>query len=253
MQASPLLRAIRQRYAKGRLVFVTFESNRPLVEKLEVCDEVRVIRSRSPLWFVADTCGLILWFWRVRVEAVLDLEFFSKFSTLLSFVSGSPIRVGFHLNDFWRYRLITHPVYFNYHRHISDVYRQMGERVGVEITDPHLSRLEADLRARSSAEVFLKQHGWHPGRPLLGVNVNAGDMSLERRWPVERFAEVASSLLERDAELMIVLTGLPQEREYVETLAERIGAQVRSRIMVAAGRWSLEEFLAALPLMTGYC
>jgi ADP-heptose:LPS heptosyltransferase len=252
MQASPLLRAIRGRYPQARLVFVTFEPNRSLLNRLGLCDEVRVIRTQAPLAFVKDTCGLILWFWRARVEAVLDLEFFSKFSTLLTFLTGSRIRVGFHLNDFWRYRLITHPVYLNYYRHISDAFRQVGQHLDVKVEDARLARPAHDPAARSSVEGFLKEHGWHPGLPLLGLNVNTGDMALERRWPLDRFAEVARTLLGQHPDLLIVLTGAPDEQPYVASLVERIPEDQRPRVIVAAGRWLLDEFLAALPLMTGF-
>lgn len=252
MQASPLLRAIRGRYPQVRLAFVTFEPNRSLLTRLGICDEVRVIRTKSPVAFVKDTCGLILWFRRARVEAVLDLEFFSKFSTLLTFLTGSAVRVGFHLNDFWRYRLITHPVYLNYYRHISDAFRQIGRHLDVEIEDPRLARPAQDPAARSSAEALLRQGGWQPGLPLLGLNVNAGDMAHERRWPIDRFAEVARTLLERHGDLRIVLTGGPDERPYVASLVEQIPEGLRPRVMIAAGQWSLDEFLAALPLMTGF-
>ena len=100
IQASPLLRAIRQRYPEARLVFVTFKSNEELVSKLGICDAVRVIRTSSPFSFAVDVIRQILWLRFKRVEAVIDLEFFSKFSTLLSFATRTPIRVGFHLNDF---------------------------------------------------------------------------------------------------------------------------------------------------------
>jgi ADP-heptose:LPS heptosyltransferase len=252
MQASPLIRAIRGRYPQVRIVFVTFEPNRSLLNRLGLCDEVRVIRTQAPLAFVKDTCGLILWFWRARVEAVLDLEFFSKFSTLLMFLSGSRVRAGFHLNDFWRYRLITHPVYLNYYRHISDAFRQIGQHLDVRIEDPGPSRPVCDPAARSSAEAFLQQHGWHAGLPLLGLNVNTGDMALERRWPLNRFAEVARTLLERHENLRIVLTGAPDEHPYVASLVEQIPERQRSRVMIAAGQWSIDEFLAALLLMTGF-
>ncbi|HOW19230.1 MAG TPA: hypothetical protein PLC79_09350, partial [Phycisphaerae bacterium] len=214
MQATPLLRAIRQQYPSARLAFVTFQANAGLLRRLRVCDELRIIRTDAPRHFVLDTLRQIIWLRRHRVEAVLDLEFFSKFSTLMAFLSGAHIRVGFHLNDFWRYTLVTHPVYFNYYRHITDVYQQMAARIGVTITDTQLSRIDPGEAARQSAERFLREHGWSPGIPLLGVNVNAGDMSLERRWPLERFAVLIHALLVRRPDLRVLLTGSPDEKEY---------------------------------------
>jgi len=48
IEATPLLRAIRQRLPGVRLIFLTFEPNRDLLERLSLCDEVGVIRTRTP-------------------------------------------------------------------------------------------------------------------------------------------------------------------------------------------------------------
>ena len=251
-EATPMLRAIRQRYPHARLAFVTFEANETLVRRLGICTDVRVIRTRSPFHFVLDVFRQVIWMhWR-RVEAVVDLEFFSKFSTLLAFFSGARVRVGFHLNDFWRYSLVTHPVYFNYYRHLTDVYRQVAGRLDTDVTDHELTRVDPGDDARRSVDRFLRDHGWTPETPLLGVNVNAGDLCLERRWPIERFAVLVERLLERYSDLRILLTGSPDERAYVMSLVERLSAAARERVIVAAGPWSLDGFLASLPLLAGF-
>lgn len=252
VQISPLLRAIRSRYPSAKLVFLSFETNRSVLERLGACHEIRTLRTRSIFGFAIDTIRQLIWMHRSRVEVVLDLEFFSKYSTLMSFLSGAPVRVGFHLNDFWRYTLVTHPVYFNYYRHIQDVYGEVAERIDVQITEPALSRLDPTTEGRAFAERFLRDAGWTSGSALLGLNANAGDLSLERRWPKERFAELASELLRRHESLWIVLTGSASETEYVEQLARLIPGPVAARVINAAGKWSLDQLLGGLSFMTGF-
>jgi ADP-heptose:LPS heptosyltransferase len=252
LEATPLVRAIRQRYPQARLAFVTFEGNETLVRRLNVCTDLRVIRVRSPIHFVLDVLREIIWLQRQRVEAVVDLEFFSKFSTLLAFFSGARVRIGFHLNDFWRYRLVTHPVYFNYYRHITDVYRQVARRLDTDIEDLQLSRVDPGAEARRSVERFLRLRGWSASTPLLGVNINAGDLCLERRWPLDRYTQLIETLLEKHPDLRVVLTGTPDERGYVFSLVDGLSAAARSRVLVTAGEWSLQEFVAALSFFCGF-
>ena len=246
LQATPLLRALRKRYPDARLLFVTFEENARLVRKLGVCSDVRTIRTHSPFLFVCDVLHEAVWLHRQGVEAAIDLEFFSKFSTLLAFFSRARVRTGFHLNDFWRYSLVTHPIYFNYYRHITDVYRQAAQLLDAEVADTGLSRFDPGDEARREAKDFLCKHGWSSGEPLLGVNINAGVMCAERRWPQEHFVEVLEALTARHANLWIVLTGAPAEQEYVQSLMERLSTAARTRTVLAAGAWSLDEFVAAL-------
>jgi len=252
IEATPLLRALRQQYPQARLVFVTFKENEQLVRKLDICTDLRTIRTSSPVNFLSDVLREVVWMYRQRVEAVIDLEFFSKFSTLLSFFTRARIRVGFHLNDFWRHSLITHPIYFNYYRHITDVYRQAGRELGVEIADSQLSRIEIDDEVSNSAEEFLKSNGWSPAKSLLGININAGDMCPERCWPIDRFAELIETLLEKHPDLMMVLTGAGGEREYVSSLVNLLSESARKRTIVSAGQWSLEQFIAALSFFRGF-
>ncbi len=251
-EATPLLRAIRQRYPQSRLAFVTFAENEALVRQLGLCTDVRIIRTRSLWHFVVDVLAQLGWLRWHRTEAVVDLEFFSKFSTLLSLLSGARTRVGFHLNDFWRYSLLTHPIYFNYYRGLADVYEQAGDQLGAPIDDHRLSTLEPSEAARAEARALLERHGWSAGEPLLGVNVNAGELSLERRWPRRHYAELLASLLERHPRLRIVLTGTAAERDYVLGLVDALPDEVKPRVIVAAGAWSLERFVAALGMMDGF-
>jgi ADP-heptose:LPS heptosyltransferase len=252
MEATPLLRAVRSRYPQARLIFVTFSSNELIISRLNVCDELRVIRTDSALHFVFDVLQTIVWLKCQRTEAVIDLEFFSKFSTLLSFLSRAAIRVGFHLNDFWRYSLVTHPIYFNYFRHISDVYEEAGRRLDVTISDRSLSRIGPTEAEAKSVRQFLGKHGWSEGKVLLGININAGELCPERRWPIENWKVLITALLERNEDMYIVLTGSPDERAHVESVRAGIEQKYHERIIIAAGSLSLMEFAAGLSLFAGF-
>ncbi len=250
MQATPLLRAIRRRYPKGRLVFLTFASNAGLLRRLDLCTDLRLIRNASPVTFVLDTIGAILWLRGRGVDACVDLEFFSKFSTLMTILSGARKRIGYHLNAYWRSSLLTHPVYLNYYRHISDIFAQAGTPLDVPVEDLSLVRIPTDPAALARADAFLAERGWGPPMRIVGVNVNAGELSLERRWPVANFAEVVESLVTRHADVRVLLTGAPDERAYIQTVHERLSARARESVAITAGAWSLDDFLAGLSRMT---
>jgi ADP-heptose:LPS heptosyltransferase len=249
LEATSLLAGIRRRYPQARLAFITFQSNESLLRRLDLCTDVRVIRTGSPFHFVLDTVGNVLWMRARDVDAVVDLEFFSKFSTLMAVLGGAHRRVGYHLNAFWRSSLLTHPVYFNYYRHVTDVFAQAGSRIDVAVEERSLHPIPVDEAARRSAEQSLQSAGWTGVGRVIGVNVNAGDLSLERRWPVENFVSLIETLLARHADLAVVLTGAAGEAGYVRALHARLGEAARARTLVAAGLWSLDEFIAALEHM----
>ncbi len=249
VEATPLLRAIRTRYPHAPLVFVSFSGNRELLELSGLCQHVYVIRTGGIGVFARDVLATVWRLRQIRVQAVVDLELFSKFSTLLAFASGAPVRVGYHLNDFWRYSLVTHPVNYNYFRHLSDVFCEAGEAIDAPVARRALEPFSLPPAARQAALALLDSHGWRRGQRLLGVNVNAAELSLERRWPLDRFAAVIERLLAADAQLRVVLTGSGDEQGYVEQILPFLSATARQRTIVGCGRLSLAEFLAAVELM----
>jgi len=254
VEATPLLRGIRQRYPQARLVFLTFQSNEGLLRRLGLCTDIRIIRSRSPLHFALDTLGTLWWMQRHDVDASIDLEFFSKFSTLMAVLGGARRRVGYHLNAFWRRSLLTDPVYFNYYRHITDVFAQAASHLDVPIEDQRLTPVPEVEGARERVSASLRDFVGRDGSPapgrLVGVNVNAGEMSLERRWPVASFVELIESLIERHPDVRVLLTGSAAETGYVNTVFEGLSERARHRAMVTAGLWSMDDFVAALGIMT---
>ena len=252
MQATPLLRAIRRRYPRGRLVFLSFSANAVLLRRLDLGADLHFIRNASPLTFVLDTLREIVWMRSRPIDACIDLEFFSKFSTLLSATGGARKRIGYHLNAYWRSSLLTHPVYLNYYRHIADIFAQAGTPIDVPVDDLALSRVPVDPASLARVDAFLAERGWGPPVRDVGVNVNAGELSLERRWPAPRFAEVVESLVTRHPGVRVLLTGAPDERAHIEEVYGRLSEAARRSVAITAGVWSLDDFVAGLTRMSGF-
>jgi ADP-heptose:LPS heptosyltransferase len=62
---------------------------------------------------------------------------------------------------------------------------------------------------------------WNNEKVVL-FNVNASDMLPQRRWQPENFAAVATSLLTEFNDIVIVATGAPAEREYVQNVTTMV-------------------------------
>jgi heptosyltransferase-2 len=243
--ASPLLRALRQRFPRAQLVFLTFDSTAPVVRRQGLVDEVREIRTTSAPAFVLDVVRQIGRLQAERVDVTIDLEFFSKFSTMMSVLSGASARVGYYLETFWRDSIITHPVFFNYHRHVLDIYEAAIHTLGVPMPDRSIAPLSTSADERGAAARFLAAHGIDAGVAVIGVNPNASDLSLERRWPLESFVALLDRLLARQ-ECAVLLTGGAGEREYVRRMEQALRPRWGTRIVNACGELTFAQFVAAL-------
>ena len=107
--------------------FWIFESNRPGVDVTGIVpkEKVLTVRDHHPLLFLADLAKGLRRIRKEKIDTVLDLELFSRFSAILCFLTGAPVRVGFHrysMEGLYRGNLHTHKVFYNPYRHISGNY-----------------------------------------------------------------------------------------------------------------------------------
>lgn len=240
--ATPFLRALRSRYPEARIGFLTFSQNAEFVTLLEDVDEVCSVRTSNLRVFALDTFRVLGWMRRVGFDFVFDLEFFSKYSTILCYLSGATVRIGYGLADRWRAALLTHSIPLRMDIHITDSFLEMGTIVGAEGPCELKPPVVTDV-ARAHVDGLLARHGLDSCAPLVVVNVNAGEKSLLRRWPAERFATLVESLAGRG--VAVALIGSPGERAYVDAVAAATVQASPGRVFNLAGTLGVEQ-LAAL-------
>jgi len=84
--------------------------------------------------------------------------------------------------------------------------------------------------------------GWVYERRLISINPGATNNPL-KRWPTDRFAQLADSLADRN-DCTVVLIGAASE----ESIADEIISRMRNLPIKLTGRTSLAESVAALSL-----
>ncbi len=246
----PLLRAIKTRYPQARLIVMTFRGNEKILELFGFCDEIRTIRMDGLFVFLRDTArNLARWGWH-GADIAIDLEFYSKFSTLMAFFSGARVRVGFDLSFFWRNSLLTHGVYLNYYKHIGEMYRMAGRMIGVDYEDLAPPKVVLAPETGRDAQGLLKERGWTGAGKLIGINVNASEMMFSRRWKRESFI----ALMERVASegrgaWWMVLTGTRSEAAYTKEIYGALSPEARACTLDLAGALDLKDFIGLLERM----
>lgn len=220
--ATPMLRALRRRFPGAKIVFLTFSGNEELLGMIREIDEVVTLRTGSPVRFAGDVLRALGRLRRLKIDIFFDLEFFSKFSTIMTYLSGARLRVGYHVRHMWRGELLTHQVHYNTYKHISEVFLAQAAEVGAEIGDTRISDLREPLRAALGTAA--------PAVPGIGaadrvvcVNVNASDLCLERRWPARNFAALLATLARDYPGIKFALIGVAGERENVEAVCRLVG------------------------------
>lgn len=237
LMAAPMLKAVKRRHPGATIHFVTFPENRALLEMTGLVDEVIAISPQGLAGFAFRAVAVQLKLLFLGADAVLDLEYFSRFSVLLAYLSFAPIRAGFYLPQIWRGGLLTHKVYYNHFKHVTEVYLALAGAVGVDPGPADPPALKPPPGAVDEARRVLAEAG--VSGEFVAVNPNASPLCYERRWPAEHFAALIGRI-----GLPVVLVGSPSERDYNERVLSLSGRRAKN----LAGKTSLEGAIALLSL-----
>ena len=243
--AKDLVYSIRARYPKAKVVFLTFNNQLGLIKTLDLTDEVLIVRKDTPLVFLIDAFKMLISLSLKKIDITIDLEYYSKFSAIVSYLSGAPLRVGFYLPSFWREALFTHLVYFNYFRHIKETYKMVGKTIDVAVKDEQETKIDISQDELNMINDKLVERGWNESDKLIGINPNAGELAHCRRWPKEYFVEVIKEIAKRSG-LEVILLGSKDDKRYVEKIYEALGSEVRKKVLNLAGVFNIQQLIGLI-------
>jgi ADP-heptose:LPS heptosyltransferase len=255
--------AMRNAQARGaELFFLIFKSNRASLTLLNTVkpENIFTIDSSSLGGLIKDTIKFLLVARKHRIDTVIDLELFSRFTALLTGLCGARRRVGYHIfhgEGLWRGFMLTRKVHYNPHIHITKnflslIHAAFAKEIEVPFSKIHIAdsevRLEQaviDPAALNKVRERIEKLGADAGiqfaqgkQRLILVNPNASDLLPQRRWAQQRFSELIQGLNQLYPNDLILITGSPAEFEYVEKV--RAVASVKNALNFA-GQVSFAE------------
>jgi len=235
--------AMRNAQARGaELFFLIFKSNRASLSLLNTVkpENIFTIDSSSLGGLIKDTLRF-LWIARChKIDTVIDLELFSRFTALLTGLCGARRRVGYHIfhgEGLWRGTMLNRKVHYNPHIHITKnflslIHAAYAKQIEVPFSKIHIADSEVQLaqavidpevkyRVIDRIEKLVRDAGIpfvHGKQRLILINPNASDLLPQRRWAQARFSELIQSIAKRYPDDLILITGSPAEIAYVETV-----------------------------------
>ena len=257
--SDPLLRRVQKDYPKAEIFFLTFKSNKDLFGILGVVpsEHVLTIRDDAVLVAVWDTIKALVAIRRLKADMVIDLEFFSRFTAIVSYLAGAKNRAGFYrytMEGLYRGDLLTHRIPYNPHLHISEMFLSIGQLVGqpAKMT-PELASyvkegeisLPRFVPAPEESEMMKKRLAVldipEDARVLL-INPGEGRIPL-REWPLENYMVLARKFLEDEKNYLIIAGA--SEAQRLEEFHREIG---NNRCIHLSGKTSLRELLTLLTM-----
>jgi ADP-heptose:LPS heptosyltransferase len=184
------------------------------------------------------------------------METFVRYSTLLSYLTGAPTRVGFHrFNQEGLYtgNLVTHKVWYNAHIHAGHTFLDLVH--ALEAPADQIPRVKRPAGADrlvvpkirtspdTAASMWAKLATFNPdlveGCKLVVLNPNASKRFPMRRLPLASYAELARQLL-TDPEVFVLVTGVAEEKPDAREICAAVGS---ARVIDLTGTTTMMELL----------
>jgi ADP-heptose:LPS heptosyltransferase len=267
--AYPLIKQAKKEFPESEIFFITFEKNEPLFEILGIVSRPNIlsIREKSLWLFILDTLLVLRRVRKEKIDIAFDLEFFSRFTAILTYLSKANKRIGFFSYNFeglYRGNLLTHNIQYNPLIHISRSYfslwqaiktaKKVTPELGKKIEDKEiiLPRFTSSEEARKRMWTKLKEFDIDEGARLFLVNPGEGSIPL-REWPIENFIALSRRLLE-DGKNYIIVVGIQGVSGKAELLCKSVN---NKRCLDLTHKTTLSEILnifnVAVALITNDC
>ncbi|MBN1913401.1 MAG: glycosyltransferase family 9 protein [Candidatus Omnitrophica bacterium] len=211
---------IRQRFPEARIYVLTLKQNRQIYEMCNLFDEIIEIEIRSFFTLISDTAKTIARLRKVSFDAALDFEFTSRYSALLTFFSGAKRRLGFNYKGIFRGGCFTKELSFKENIKIKESFLDLAGLIAPRKKDAVFPcRLTLDKKHSDHVDSLFIKEGLDEAYPVIGVNINASELSFLRRWPKEYFRDLINGLVRR-YHAHIILIGDKSDEEYVRGFAK---------------------------------
>ena len=210
--AEPMFRTIKTRYPDAELHVMLFAKNREVLDLLSVVPPKNVITLNDADLkdFAGDLWHALQKMRALRFDVVIDCELFARVSSLIAYLSGAPVLVGFepHTQEgLYRGGYLTNPVMYNPYRHLSHQLLTMVEAIDATthpagktlppdeaITPPTLVFNDGELA--SEATKLEADFPAIAGKPLVLIYPSGGILPI-RAWPLEHYYRVADHFLQQ--------------------------------------------------------
>ena len=238
----PAMRKL-QKETGANLYFAIFKKNKPSLDLLKTVpqENIYTIREDNLLSFALDSFKFLYWARKKKIDSVIDLELFSRFTALLTGFSGAHHKVGFHAyynEGLYRGGFLSHKVAYNPHIHIAKnfmalVNALLSSREEIPysktiVSDEEITVAKVAFSADEKKNIIeivkscFEKYDASKYKIIL-INPNASELLIQRRWPQEHFVQLIKMILEKCSRAVVLITGDSRERKEAQRLKEIVG------------------------------
>jgi len=256
------MKKLKALYPKAELYFLIFKSNIESVKILDLIPEKNIFTIRDKKFgeFIIDALALLPKLWRARIDTTIDFELFSRFTAIISFLSGAKRRIGFYRfysEGLYRGKFHTHKVQYNPHMHISlnflalvlsliapkneipmlkaQLLKEKIERKRIAVSN--------DAKRKTLSKLRVINPAINERSRLIVIDPNYSEALPMRSWATENYAKLARMLL-RTPNTFVLLTGtIASGSENAKRICDNLKSD---KCIDLTGKTSFREFIELL-------
>lgn len=228
----PAVKALKEHRPSSFITWIVEEPSRALLESQPEVDEVilfprkrwtRGIKSLKGIWATfGEMRGFVKDLRRRKFDIVLDFHGILK-SGVLSFLSGSPKRIGYDRRSTKEGNFLFSNVKAMLPQHkVSRFQRNLallkGMGVGVEGSK---YRLHIPPEDREYMGSFFKASSAFVNRPLIAIHPGTSQKAFFKRWMPDQYAQLADRLV-RELNASVLFTWGDEELGWVESIRKQM-------------------------------
>ncbi|HDH06402.1 MAG TPA: lipopolysaccharide heptosyltransferase family protein [Nitrospirae bacterium] len=235
--AFPALLGLRRKYPGLSINLVTMKGITPFARSLNIFDNIIEIDDSGIFKFFRSSLGT--WIKIFRNDTIIDLEVYSRLSTVFSALTCARNRIGFYLEEaFWRRRLHTHLVYFNRFSGSYYFYDKIFQLFSIS----------------PCSTVDCKEHlsGFLPatektGKYRICIGHACSGLSLERMLDAGQWEKVFISRIDKSFEAEVIFLGAQKDSGLASEITERLSPGfINIKFTDLCGKTDLNKSLSIL-------
>ncbi len=256
--AYPAMKKLKAIYPNANIHFLLFKHIEQSMEILNIIpkENVLTIEVKNIFTLVRDTLKFMHTCRKKKIDTVINLEMFARYSTILGYLSGARKRTGFYgysMEGLYIGNFLTHKVIYNPHIHTAHSFIALVRALQSPINEVPMAKysvLEDKLEVpKITLDKKAKDNIWNKlkeinpeineKKKLILVNPNASKLISIRKWPLENYAKLVKRLVQ-DENVYVVIIGVANEKPDAEYIVNYVKSK---RVLDTTGKTSLKELI----------
>ncbi len=231
--ASDAIVAVKRKYPQAVLSLVCNKGIAEGIKPLALFDRILVIEDRNMAALLKSSIAVLFQTWKMKKLWIVDLEVYSKLTTVFALWTFAINRYGFYLGSVWfRWNMNTHNVYFNQFVLVEENYHRLAEAMGSPVGKDKCFFPGFDLSLREKESGF----------PYIAINNTCSELGRERICAPEVLAPVCHWLL-ANTPYRLAFTGAPSDKGDNQQFIEKyLSSYSSENVINIAGKYSFEEY-----------